>query len=398
MEGRIHAHGSTHNRYPQGSTIHCFNRVIKMTNTQSLLVTPFHSFHLDQGAKMVDFAGWDMPLHYGSIINEHKHVRKSGGLFDVSHMGRLRFTGRDPCTFLDQLCTRQILGMQDGQVRYSIVCNEDGGCRDDVLIYKISNSEYLMVCNGSNREKLLSHIENNRGDYVFRMKDETLATAMIAVQGPKVIDMLSNFSSEISTLKRYRFTTINLLIAKIVISRTGYTGEDGVEIILPSSFAQRAIDQMMKNMEDESVILPVGLGARDSLRLEAGMPLYGHELNEEIDPLSAGLSFAVKLDKGIGDNDAEPFIGQETLRQISESGLKRKRVGLKFDGRRIPRQHMPVLSEGATVGEITSGCLSHTFGYPIAMAYIPSEFEGETVDVDFGNNQMPAIIVPLPFQ
>ena len=368
-----------------------------MTNTQQLTATPFNAYHLDQGAKMVDFAGWEMPLHYGSIIKEHAQVRKSGGLFDVSHMGRLRFTGKDACDVLDRLCTRQILGMKDGQIRYSIVCNENGGCRDDVLIYKIKDCEYLMVCNGANREKILGHIDDQRGDYIFKLKDETESTAMIALQGPRVMELLSTVSSDIPNLKRYRFTTKNLLIAKLLISRTGYTGEDGVEVILPAKFARKAVDMMFKNMEDATTILPAGLGARDSLRLEAGMPLYGHELTEEIDPLSAGLTFAVKLDKGVGENEANTFIGQEPLQEIAKQGSDMKLVGLTLEGKRSPRQHMHVLRSDNVIGFVTSGCLSPTFGYPIAMAYIPSNCSDDTVSIDFGKQQLPASVVPLPF-
>ena len=368
-----------------------------MTNAQTLQTTPFHAYHLSEGAKMVDFAGWDMPLHYGSIIDEHRQVRTSGGLFDVSHMGRIRFTGKNACRLLDRLCTRQILGMGDGQARYSIVCNEHGGCHDDVLVNRISDTEYLMVCNGANREKINQHIQANKGDYVCKIKDETEATAMLALQGPKVMDVISGVSSEVPNLKRYRFTTKNLFIASVMISRTGYTGEDGVEIILPKSFANKAVEMMLANLPDKTMIMPAGLGARDSLRLEAGMPLYGHELTETIDPISAGLQFAVKLDKGTGDNEAEPFIGQEALQTIAENGPKQTLVGLTLEGRRSPRQGMSVLNGEQVIGEVTSGCFSPTFEKPIAMAYIDSEFEGDEVMIDFGRTQLPATIAPLPF-
>ena len=368
-----------------------------MTHPQELLRTPFHAYHLDQGAKMVDFAGWDMPLHYGSIIEEHNQVRGSGGLFDVSHMGRLRFKGKDACRFLDHICTRQIHGMVEGQIRYSLICKEDGGCLDDVLVYCEGDANYSMVCNGANREKIWNHIQGNKDGYVCKIKDETDATAMIAVQGPKVIELFSSFSSEVPTLKRYRFVTKNLLIAKIMISRTGYTGEDGVEIILPKSFAKNAVGMMFKTVEDKELIKPTGLGARDSLRLEAGMPLYGHELDEETDPLSAGLKFAVKLKKGEGDNEAEPFIGQKALQKIAELGTSKKLVGLTLDGKRSPRQGMPLRSGEDTIGVVTSGCFSPTFGYPIAMGYVASDFDGSTVTVDFGRQQHDATVVPLPF-
>tara|TARA_B100000959_G_scaffold281298_2_gene345040 strand:- start:2607 stop:3722 length:1116 start_codon:yes stop_codon:yes gene_type:complete len=368
-----------------------------MTNTKELFNSPFHSYHLDHGAKMVNFADWSLPLHYGSIIDEHIQVRSSGGLFDVSHMGRLRFNGRDACKLLDRLCTRQIHGMSEGQIRYSLVCNETGGCHDDVLVYRDGDSSYMMVCNGANREKIWNHVKSNRGDFVCKVKDETESTAMIALQGPKVMDLLSNFSNAIPDLKRYRFITKNVLIAKIMISRTGYTGEDGVEIILPKGFAKKALDMMFTHVGDTDIIKPAGLGARDSLRLEAGMPLYGHELDEETDPLSAGLSFAVKLEKGGADNEAEPFIGQEALRHIAEHGSGKKLVGLQLDGKRSPRQGMDVCTNEKVIGKITSGCFSPTFNYPIAMAYVSSDFDGKSVDVDFGKQQLPATIVDLPF-
>ena len=248
------------------------------TESPSLAHTPFHQFHVDRGAKLIDFTGWDMPLHYGSIIEEHNQVRRSGGFFDVSHMGRFRITGRDARAFLDHVCTRQIWGMSDGQIRYTIICNEQGGTKDDVLVYRYSETSYLMVCNASNRLKLIEHFDAVRGDMVFKLVDETESTAMIALQGPKVLELLSPFSREISTLKRYRFIEKNLILAKVMIARTGYTGEDGVEVILPAKIASKAV-QLMQRMVDidsaDTVIKPVGLGARDSLRLEAGMTLYG---------------------------------------------------------------------------------------------------------------------------
>ena len=195
----------------------------------TLLRTPFHDFHRQHGAKLVDFAGWEMPLHYGSIIEEHRQVRTSGGMFDVSHMGRLRFQGRDARAFLDRVCTRQIHGMADGQARYSLVCNESGGCRDDVLVYRRSEGKYDMVCNAANRAKLLEHFQATKGDLVFQMKDRTESTAMVALQGPRVMELLSRFSSEVPQLKRYRFVEKSLLVASAMISRTGYSGEDGVE-------------------------------------------------------------------------------------------------------------------------------------------------------------------------
>ncbi len=368
--------------------------------TATLKRTPFHKYHLEHKAKMVDFAGWDMPLLYSSIIDEHKHVRTSGGLFDVSHMGRIRFKGKDARRFLDRVCTRQILGMQDGQARYSIICNEDGGCRDDVLVYRLSDFEYLMVCNASNREKLVEHFANERGDLVFKMKDETLSTAMVAIQGPKVMDVIGQFSREVPTLKRYRFTQKQLLLFKMLFSRTGYTGEDGVEVIMPAKMASKAVDLLMMKLGGKyDIVRPTGLAARDSLRLEAGMALYGHEITEEIDPLSAGLDFAIKLDKGEADPDGVRFIGQDALQRIASEGLARKLKGLVLEGRRSARQGMPVMHEGKPVGEVTSGCLSPTLDKSIAMAFVPTALatEGTEVSVDLGRTTVNAQVVDLPF-
>jgi aminomethyltransferase len=376
-----------------------------MTTTAAphqLLRTPFYDFHVEHGGKMVDFAGWEMPLHYGSIIEEHHQVRNSGGLFDVSHMGRLRFAGRDARKFLDHVCSRQIFDMPAGSARYSLVCNERGGCRDDVLVYRIDEAEFIVVSNASNRLKLIEHFEQVKSatGMVFKMNDETASTAMVAVQGPKVIELISNFSGEIPKLKRYRFATKNLIFAKIMISRTGYTGEDGVEAILPAKFANQAINMMGSNLNDEHApIKPAGLGARDSLRLEAAMALYGHEITEDIDPLSAGLNFAIKLDKGDDNPEIGRFIGQDALQRIAREGVKRKLIGLKLDGKRSARQHMKVLRNGKEIGEVTSGCLSPTLGYPIAMAYVDvaNSEHGTDVHVDLGKGSVQAQVVPLPF-
>jgi aminomethyltransferase len=372
------------------------------TTETPLLRTPFHQYHLDRGGKMVPFAGWEMPIRYGSIIDEHHQVRRSGGLFDVSHMGRLRFTGRDARAFLDHICTRQVWGMKDGQVRYSLVCNEQGGCRDDVLVYRLGDAEYVMVCNASNRAKLLDHFERVRGPMVFKLKDETESTAMVAIQGPKVMGLIGGFSSSIPELKRYTFVEKNLLIAKVMISRTGYTGEDGVEVILPASLANKAVDMLLKNVNAED-IKPCGLGARDSLRLEAGMPLYGHEIEEHLDPVSAGLHFAIKLDKAENAENSPKevgrFIGQDALQRIAREGPRRKLVGLALEGKRAARQGMKVMHGANDVGFVTSGCWSPTLEKSIAMAYVDANLAapGTSVSVDPEKLNVPASVCAIPF-
>lgn len=370
-------------------------------DTPSLLKTPFHAYHVEQGGRMVDFAGWEMPLLFTSILEEHRQVRTSGGFFDVSHMGRLRFSGRHARRFLDRVCTRRVLGMENGQCRYSLVCNEQGGCRDDVLIYAIDDDEFLMVCNASNRAKLLEHFEAERGDMVFKMKDETESTAMVAIQGPRVMEVIGRFSREIPTLKRYRFARKNLLVIKLLVSRTGYTGEDGVEVILPAGgLARQALKLMLDADGGESDLLkPAGLGARDTLRMEAGMPLYGHEIEEDVDPLTAGLGFAVSLDKGEGDDRAGRFIGQDALQRIHAEGPARRLVGIRLTGRRSPRQGMKVLHNGEEVGRVTSGCVSPTLEVPIAMALVASAAAevGTGLEVDLGRETSAGEVVPMPF-
>ena len=368
--------------------------------SNTLSRTPFHEFHVDNGARMVEFAGWEMPMLYRSIIEEHCQVRTSGGFFDVSHMGRLRFTGPDACRFLDRVCTRQIHGMADDQCRYSIVCNEHGGCRDDVLVYRFGPDEYLMVCNAANRTKLLEHFDAVRGDLDAEWRDETARTAMIAVQGPKVMDLIGDVAPDVASLKRFRFVRKSIMGADVLISRTGYTGEDGVEVIMPATMAVQSVSLLMSTIGGaDSPVKPAGLGARDTLRMESAMALYGHEITEQIDPLSAGLTFAVKLDKGDDDLDAGAFIGQEALKKIAETGPDRSLAGLVLEGRRTPRQGMIVNADGAEIGVVTSGCLSPTLGRPIAMAYLDAARAepGGAVEVLLGGNEVTAEIVSLPF-
>lgn len=372
-----------------------------MTNA-TLNRTPFHAWNQQHGAKFVDFVGWEMPISYGSIIEEHHACRTSGGFFDVSHMGRVRFTGRHARRFLDHVCTRQIMGMQRGMVRYSLVCNERGGVRDDVLVYCYEEDDYVMVCNASNRLKLLDWFRavKEAQSMVFSMDDQTEETAMAAIQGPKVMDIVATMSREIPTLKRYRFAEKSLLVAKITVSRTGYTGEDGVEVIMGSTVAKFVLPMLLR--EKEGVIAgvkPVGLGARDSLRTEASMPLYGHEISEDLDPLSAGLSFAVKLDKGEGDEREGKFIGQEALQRIHKEGVRNTLVGFEVEGRRAARQGMTIWHGGKQVGTVTSGCLSPTLDKVIAMGYVPAgqAAQGTEFEIDLGKQRTTAKIVPMPF-
>src|SRR3954469_2618853 len=245
--------------------------------------TPFYDFHVGTGAKLVDFAGWEMPLLYRGILDEHEQTRKSGSIFDVSHRVRLTFAGKDAQAFLNRVLTRNVLDQAAGQSRYSLVCNESGGILDDIIVSR-DQKNWSMVCNASNRAKLVKYF----GDYRrangmdFDMADNTEATGMVALQGPKVIERLSEvLPTDLRAIKRYHFETVNAVFFKVTVFRSGYTGEDGVEVVLPAKMAGMAIKMLSgKTDKPDATIKPAGLGARDTLRLEAGMPLYGHELSE----------------------------------------------------------------------------------------------------------------------
>ena len=357
--------------------------------------TPFHDFHVAAGAKLVEFAGWEMPILYRGIALEHEQTRHSGSLFDVSHMGRLYFTGRDAQRFLDHVVTRNLSQQKVGPSRYSLVCNESGGVLDDVIVSR-DEVHWLVVCNASNRQRLVRHFEatrQERGGFDFRFDDRTESTAMVAVQGPKVIDKLSEvLPTDLKSLKRYSFANDEVMMTRYTVFRSGYTGEDGVEMIFPAKAAAMAMKMFDVNADHPgATIRPAGLGARDTLRLEAGMPLYGHELGETIDPLSAGLAWAV-------DIGGKEFIGAEALREKMARGLKRRLVGLELEGRRIARQGTPVQQGGRVVGEVTSGTFSPTLQKSIAMAFVDSSIaEGAEVAADLKGTLNPAKVVKLPF-
>ena len=357
--------------------------------------TPFYDFHLKSGARMVEFAGWEMPIVYRSILDEHEQTRKSGSIFDVSHMGRVHFTGKDAAAFLNKVCTRNFADQKVGQSRYSLICNDSGGVLDDVIVSRDSKY-WLMVCNASNREKLLKYFHDVRHDsgLDFDMADNTESTAMVAIQGPKVIDRLAeHLPVDLKGMKRYHFETGSVMgLIKFHVFRSGYTGEDGVEIILSAKVAPMAMKMLGgKTDKPDATLKPAGLGARDTLRLEASMPLYGHELLETLDPISAGLGWAVDLTKD--------FVGVEKLREIAQAGPKRKLIGLELEGKRIARQGSPILKDGNVVGEVTSGTLSPTLGKSIAMGYVDADLaaDGTELTVDLKGTPNAAKVVKMPF-
>jgi aminomethyltransferase len=355
--------------------------------------SPLHDVHVQLGAKMVEFAGWSMPLRYRGIVAEHRHTRAQCSVFDVSHMGRLKVSGDDSFALLQRVCTRNLEGMEPGVCRYSHVCKDDGGILDDLIVSRFDD-HWGIVCNASNREKILGWLHRHAEGKAVQIEDETFATAMVALQGPAAVEQTTRLLPvDLSGVQRYRFTSGVYMMTRYAIYRSGYTGEDGYEIVVPAGIVKMLAPKLFGwgSTDENDVIKPAGLGARDTLRLEAGMPLYGHELHEDVDPLTAGQGWCVDLNKD--------FIGVEPMRRRAEAGVKRMLVGLELEGRRTARLHHPIQADGHRVGEVTSGCLSPTLGRSIAMGYVDSEYssEGTGLEVDFGGRPHPATVAKLPF-
>ena len=353
---------------------------------------------------MVDFAGWSMPVQYSSLVEEHHATRRAAGLFDVSHMGRFRIAGEGAAEFLDRLVTRRVADLEVGQIRYALVCNEKGGILDDVLVYRLADTGgepfFWMVVNAGNRAKIAAWIRARlakQGTAKVSFRDETAETAMIAVQGPAAL-VIAAPACDINPaeLDYYTGAVTQVLGHWAIVSRTGYTGEDGCEIIVPAEAGVEVWEYLLNQAKTIDApatgVKPAGLGARDTLRLEAAMPLYGHELSEEINPFQAGLKFAVNLK----DRD---FVGHDALVRLQENPEAPVRVGLELSGRRAARQGYAIFASGRQVGEVTSGAFSPTLERPIALAYVTRETsEVETsLEVDIRGRRESARVVKLPF-
>ncbi len=351
------------------------------------LRTPLYDWHIGHGGRIVEFGGWDMPVQYTSIVEEHQAVRSAAGLFDISHMGRLSFAGADALSLIQHVYSNNAATMKDGQVRYGVICNEHGGVRDDVLVYRWPYG-WAMVVNASNREKIVSWLNQHKNGRAVEISDQTLTTCMIAVQGPQALALCRGLTEADAEQLAYYYATPTRYHGKgCVLSRTGYTGEDGIEIMASATQAVELWEELVRRGAK-----PCGLGARDTLRLEAAMPLYGHELSEEVDPFQAGLSWAVKMDKG-------DFIGRDALLRRREDTTLPRRVGLELAGRRAAREGSAVLSDGRTIGRVTSGTVTPTLNKAIAMAYIDpaSTAVGTVCAVDIRGKTEEARVVPLPF-
>ena len=362
-----------------------------------LATTPLDAWHREAGAKMVPFAGYEMPIQYSSIVAEHQACRTAAALFDVSHMGRIRFDGEGSEQLLDHLLTRRVSDLPIGGVRYGLVCNAEAGVLDDVLVSHLETPSqkrfHLLVVNASNREKVLKWLTPHVADFpTVTVSDRTELTAMIAVQGPMAMAVCKRlFRFDPTRLKYYRAIITDQFAKPVIVSRTGYTGEDGLELIVRAEEAKRVWENVLLAGRDEG-FSAAGLGARDTLRLEAGMPLYGHELSESIDPISAGLSFACDLQD-------RSFIGDQALREIATRGPSRRRIGLLPAGKRPAREGCQVLSpDGRAIGVVTSGGPSPTLGYPIAMAYIDAAHSSDPAfRIDIRGKSVGATPTSMPF-
>ena len=358
-----------------------------------VLKTALNDFHARMGAKLVDFAGWNMPLSYKSIIEEHNATRNNCTMFDVSHMGRVYVAGPDACTLLDLLCTRHIATMEIGQSRYSHMCKENGGILDDLIVSRFKDERFLVVCNASNREKIVTWITQHADNKSVEIDDQTRSTAMLAVQGPASVDIADELlPADILKLKRYRFKIGRYMGVEYVCSRTGYTGEDGFEFILSNASGKLLADALVDpHGPVQGRITLAGLGARDTLRLEAGMPLYGHELHEDVDSITAGQGWCVNLEK--------EFIGRDAMARVQDQGPKRMLVGLEIEGKRIARQDATIEQNGRTVGAVTSGTTSPTLRKVIAMGFVDAGLSepGTDLRVDIRGVKTAARVVPLPF-
>ncbi len=331
---------------------------------ENLVKTCLHDRHVKLGALMSPFGGFDMPIQYKDITTEHNAVRHEVGVFDVSHMGEVRISGPDAFKYVQHIFVNDVTGAPDGQIFYGMMCYENGGTVDDLLVYKVNDNEYFLVINAANIAKDVKWIFDHADKYDVNIKDESEYYGELAVQGPKAEEVLKKISGlPLEEIAFYNFKTYHIDDEDVIVSRTGYTGEDGFEVYGSHDFTVRLWDKLM-----ESGVQPCGLGCRDTLRFEVGLPLYGDELSADISPIEASLSMFVKLDK-------EEFIGKEALAQQKAEGVKRRIVGIELEGNAIPRHGYPVEINGEVVGEITTGYRSISTGKSVEMEMINKQFE-----------------------
>jgi aminomethyltransferase len=355
--------------------------------------TPLAGRHEALGARIVEFGGWLMPLQYSGILEEHRAVRSRAGLFDLSHMGELFVEGPEAAASLGYALTTDPASLKVGRAHYSMICFPEGGILDDLIVYRLGDERFMVVANASNAGAVSDALAERLTGFRVVLDDRSLAMALVAVQGPRAASILEPLTNVVpENLHYYGIAEGHVAGVAAMVARTGYTGEDGFEIFVDVASAGRIWDVLMETGESAGIV-PVGLGARDTLRLEAGMPLYGNELGPDTTPFEAGLGRVVHLEKA-GD-----FVGKEALQQAAADGPRKQLVGLIVRGRGIARHGYEVFAGDRRVGVVTSGTLSPTLGEPIAMAYVaPSEAgPGTILAVGIRDQRVPAEVVPLPF-
>ncbi|KAD4059840.1 glycine cleavage system aminomethyltransferase GcvT [Arthrobacter yangruifuii] len=363
--------------------------------------TALYEAHKQLGASFTDFGGWQMPLKYSSELAEHRAVRSAAGLFDLSHMGEVEVTGPDAGAFLDYALVGKLSAVKPGRAKYSLITNNDGGIIDDLISYRLAEDSYLVVPNAGNADTVAAELAARADGFDVTVNNVSADTSLVAVQGPAAEAILLTLVSAqqhdaVTGMKYYAADTVEITAGektlRLLVARTGYTGEDGFEIYVPNDDAAALWDALLAAGADSGLV-PAGLACRDSLRLEAGMPLYGNELTLDTDPYAAGLGPVVALSKE-GD-----FVGRAALEARKESGPARRLVGLKGSGRRSARSHYPVLDGDTVIGEVTSGAPSPTLGFPIALAYVDAAFTepGTTLSVDLRGKPEQFTVVALPF-
>jgi aminomethyltransferase len=362
-------------------------------STENLKKTPLNEVHRALGGKMVDFGGWDMPVQYtAGVIEEHMATRTRAGLFDVSHMGEIWVEGRDAIAFVNSITTNDVTQLVDGQAHYSALPNEQGGVVDDLLVYRFNDEKLLLVVNASTTEKDWDWITSHKGDFDVALTNVSSAYCQIAIQGPKAVGILQKLTdTELEPIKYYHFTTGKVDGVESIISRTGYTGEDGFEVYAAAEYAEQLWNKMLETGKEEG-ILPCGLAARNTLRLESAMSLYGHELGDDISTLEANLGWITKLQKG-------DFLGRDKIAELKESGLKRKLAGFEMKEPGIARDGFDVYVGDEKVGVVTSGSPAPFLKKNIGLAFLPPEFAktGQEIKIDVRGKRLSAEVVPTPF-
>lgn len=354
--------------------------------------TPLYEMYANHGGKIVEFAGWEMPVQYSNIMEEHHAVRKAAGLFDVSHMGEVLVTGTEAEAFVDYLVTNNVKKLNELQVMYTLMCYPHGGIVDDLLIYKYHSEKYMLVVNASNVDKDFAWIVENGKDFNVEITNLSDQTSQLALQGPHAEEILQKLTvHDLSTIKFFYFVETEVAGKQVIVSRTGYTGEDGFEIYGKPEDAVDLWNAMLETGKELGAV-PIGLGARDTLRFEAVLPLYGHEISETITPLEAGLKFFVKLDK-------ENFIGKQALVKQMEEGQPRKLVGFEMIDRGVPRADYEVVKEGEVIGHVTTGSYSPTLDKNIGLALVKTQYSevGTEFEILRGKKTLKAKVIPLPF-